>query len=183
MSREKINKQRLKNILKHKKKMKITNSNEPASKNFLISEYWCPTVTPEKIDFDMPDCLAAAVQVFRDFFNVPWQITSVIRPNDASWSPHVNGQAVDSVSADTSLWGEILIKIRTEFQNWKTSQLVKDVVATGCNVLLIENGCLHLSVRTTNLNSTAELGNIYVGEWVNDGSVYGLNTAYSSNTI
>jgi hypothetical protein len=126
----------------------------------------------------MPKCLADAVQVFRDHFTMGWEITSVIRPNDADWSPHKTGQAVDSVCSDRSQWNEILGRIRDEFKAWQTSELVKKVVETGVNILLIENGCLHLSVRDSNLNITS-IGKVYIGEWDADGTPYGKNTAYS----
>ena len=161
--------------------IKIVNSDEQLTPNIKMVEWWSPSVTPTKIDFDCPACLPPAVQCFRDFFEMAWLITSTIRLNDADWSPHKNGTAVDSVCADTTQWSEILTKIRTEFQSWKTSKLVKSVIDTGCNVLLIENGCLHLSVRDFSLHTTQELGQCYIGEWAADGTELGKNIAYSYN--
>jgi len=58
MSREKINKQRLKNILKHKQEKKmetirITNdTNNIEGLNFAPVEFWKPLITPLCHDFD-----------------------------------------------------------------------------------------------------------------------------------
>ena len=63
-----------------------------------------------------------------------------------------------------------------------TSKLVKDIINTGTNVMIIENTCLHLHHRKVNLHQTNQYGGIYIGEWKPDGKA-GVNTAYSFPTI
>ena len=151
--------------------------------NFSPFEFWQPTINPVCIDFDMPKCLLDAVQVVRTYFNQQWQITSVLRPLDPLWSPHINGTAVDSICEEVINWAELLTQLRNEFKNWQKSELVDQIVKTGCNVLLIENGCMHLSVRDFSLNDTT-LGKIYIGEWEPEmNNPQGINIAYSFNNI
>jgi hypothetical protein len=82
---------------------------------------------------------------------------------------------------------EIMEDIRNEFNNLKTSQLVKQVLETETNVLIVENGCLHLSWRDYklnphphyDLNPKEDSDMFYIGEWEDDGSKYGKNICYA----
>ena len=63
-----------------------------------------------------------------------------------------------------------------------TSKLVHGIIATGTNIMIIENVCLHLHYRKNKIHQTRQYGGIYIGEWKPDGKA-GINTAYSFNTI
>lgn len=169
--------------------IKVTNTPTPimSGLNFLTSEFW----TPAGQDFYVHQCIPLALQVFRDYFSklfppiCKWHIMSTYRPWDPSWLPAAHREspaAVDSVSLNYLLWDEIRSKIRNELKMWETSELVKNVLTTGTNVVIIENGCLHLHYRTTNLHTTKDYGKIYLGEWgMKNGKQY--NVAYSIDQI
>lgn len=164
--------------------------------NFTFHEFYSPKLGGHG-SFNMPIMFVPALQVFRNHYSkkyahiVRWVITSVYRPGDDSWSPHKTGFAVDSHSQDVQIWPEILADIRNEFANWKTSELVKKVLSTGVNVLIIENACLHLSYRTSILNNHPgyDYDKFYIGEWrpaitkeEKKNSIYkkyGINTCYA----
>lgn len=157
-----------------------------ATPNFFIGEFWA-TKYGGYIDFDMKKCYADAVQFIRDYYckkynsDVPFEVTSVIRPNDADWSPHKTGDAVDSIPLVNV--SAIMHDVAMEFKNWMNSELVKGLLSTGVNVLLIEAGCLHFANRDIKLNSHKATGYeydlFYIGEWINDGSAYGKNICYA----
>jgi hypothetical protein len=143
--------------------------------------------------FKMYYCFVKCLQVFRDHYSakyktqcppggVPIEVTSVYRPYDQDWSPHKTGDAVDSIAL--VLFAEIMQDFEEELKNWRQSQLIKDMLATGANVFIIENGCLHISYRTYNLNYHEDFAPkaFYLGRWDNpDVKMYphGINTCYN----
>ena len=160
--------------------IKITNINTAAlvDVNFTLAEFWLPA----KKDFILYSCLVLALQTIRDYFKVAWLVTSTYRPNDPLWMPEahrVQPPAVDSVPLDINIRVEILEKIRNELKRWENSELIKNVLATGCNVIIIENTCLHIHRRNYSLDYPKDYPNgIYLGEWgLKDGNQF--NIAYS----
>jgi hypothetical protein len=162
----------------------ITNIPDKLTPNFATSELW-NTRYGGHIDFDTYKCFPVAQQFIRDYYckkygyDIQWEITSVIRPQDADWSPHKDGKAIDSIPLQNV--SAIMHDMALEFKNWMNSELVKGILATGVTVILIEAGCLHLSYREDNLNSHPnwDYDNFYIGEWINDGSEYGKNICYA----
>jgi hypothetical protein len=165
------------------KTIKITKTDTPVlpGLNFLTSEFW----TPAGRDFELYECMPLALQAFRDWFTelygspVKWHVTSTFRPWDDPKLPEahrVPPPAVDSVSMDTNLWPWVVKIIRKELQNWQTSTLVEKVVTTGCNIIIIEGGCLHIHYRTYKLHIIKKFPQgIYLGEWSRPNN----NIAYS----
>ena len=160
--------------------------------NFSPAEFFNPVKTPVGLEFELYTCLLDAMQVLRDWFTdffgreFKWLITSVFRPNDPLTLPpahRVEPPAVDSVCEETDKWEEVLNMIREELKHWQTSDLVKKIVDTGTNVIIIENGCLHCHHRTDNLHHTLELGDVYIGEWGIDKDGKQFDIAYSFNTV
>ena len=163
--------------MENKETIKITNIGVPAlyKSNFLVNEFWLPA----KQDFDCYVCLVQALDVIRNYFNMKWFVTSTYRPADPLSMPDAHRKqppAIDSVCCDRMQWPVICGKIRNELKNWEHSKLIHDIVATGCNVIIIENNCLHIQHRDTNLHYPVEFATgVYFGEW----SPPNTNTAYS----
>lgn len=189
MSREKVNKQRLKNILKHKqeKKMetiKITNdTNNIDGLNFAPVEFWKPLITPLCQDFDLYACIPKALQVLRNKFGT-WWINSAWRPNDNTAGPTAHiicPPAVDSQSAEN--WPVVMSQIREELKNWRNSELIQDMLSIGVNCIIIEGSCLHVHYRTeynSHPDDSKWPDGIYLGEWQPEsGNPNGINTIYS----
>ena len=167
--------------------IKIQNKQGPVmvGLNFTHAEFW----NPAKCDFELYQCLPLALQAIRDFFTKEYQreigitVTSTYRPNDPINFPaahRIPPPAVDSVASDVNLRNEIISRIRSEFKRWEKSELVRNILKTGTNVLIIENTCLHLHFRKENLSFHPgyECEHFYIGEWgVKDGKQF--NIAYS----
>ena len=163
--------------------IRIINSQEQIvqDSNFKFVEFWKPTVTPLCQDFDSYSCIITSLDAIRDHFNTPWEITSCWRPNDPIGGPDAHKicpPAIDSICCDRTKWSVVCEKIREELKNWQSSDLVKSILLSGTNVVLIEPYCLHLHYRTEYLNTTKEFGSIYLGEW----SLPNNNIPYSFNT-
>lgn len=157
----------------------ITNKRDNITNDFQYKEYW------KGRDFEIYACIPKAIQILRDYYGLKISISSSYRPNDPVYMPDAHRKtppAIDCVTTDRAKWAEIRDKIREEFKNWMTSKLVKDIINTGTNVMIIENTCLHLHHRKVNLHQTNQYGGIYIGEWKPDGKA-GVNTAYSFPTI
>ena len=157
----------------------ITNKRDNITNDFQYKEYWKGT------DFELYECLPKAIQFIREYYGIPFTITSTYRPNDALTLPEahrIQPPAVDIVTTDRSKWNNIRNDIRNEFKEWMTSKLVHGIIATGTNIMIIENVCLHLHYRINKTHMTRQYGKIYIGEWSPNGNK-GTNTAYSFNTI
>ena len=157
----------------------ITNKRDKITNDFQYKEYW------KGRDFELYECLPKAIQFIREYYGIPFTITSTYRPNDALTMPEahrIQPPAIDCVTTDRSKWNDIRNDIRNEFKEWMTSKLVQGIIATGTNVMIIENVCLHLHYREKNTHMTRQYGKIYIGEWSPNGNK-GTNTAYSFNTI
>ena len=171
----------------------ITDSNEQVlyGLNFTNREFWHPIIAPADKDFNLFVCIPLALQVIRDFFTKQYGreiailITSTYRPFDPITMPpahKVPPPAVDSVALDETLREEIINKIRLEFKRWEQSELVAGILKTGCNVMIIENTCLHLHYRENNLNYHPEYTpqHFYIGEWQpSKTNPMGINVCYS----
>lgn len=159
--------------------VKISNRNDNLTSNFKYSEFWKGT------DFELYACLPKAIQFIREYYGIPFTITSTYRPNDALTLPEahrIQPPAIDVVTTDRTKWAEIRTDIRNEFKEWMTSKLVHGIIATGTNIMIIENVCLHLHYRINKTHMTRQYGKIYIGEW-SPNSNSGNNIAYSFNTI
>ena len=159
--------------------VKITNKEDNLTTNFKYSKFWKGT------DFELYECLPKAIQFIREYYGIPFTITSTYRPNDALTLPEAHRKqppAVDIVTTDRNKWNEIKTDIRKEFKEWMTSKLVHGIISTGTNIMIIENVCLHLHYRTEKTHMTRQYGKIYIGEWSPNGNT-GNNIAYSFNTI
>ena len=157
----------------------ITNKRDNITNDFQYKEYWKGT------DFELYECLPKAIQFIREYYGIPFTITSTYRPNDALTLPEahrIQPPAIDCVTTDRNKWNEIKTDIRNEFKEWMTSKLVHGIIATGTNIMIIENVCLHLHYRINKTHMTRQYGKIYIGEWSPNGNK-GTNTAYSFNTI
>lgn len=170
--------------------IKVCNEAPPAlyGLNFSLKEFWLPFYNgylykngnpPSIAEYNLYKCLPLALQVFRDYFSklygseIKWTVTSAYRPWDDLSLPEAHRvipPAVDSKSSDLTLWNdEICSKIRNECKRWEQSELITNVLATGCNVIIIEFGCLHLHWRNKSSNHFPDnvkypFG-IYIGEW------------------
>ena len=159
--------------------VKISNKKDNLTNDFKYSDFWKGT------DFELYECLPKAIQFIREYYGIPFTITSTYRPNDALTLPEahrIQPPAIDCVTTDRSKWNDIRNDIRNEFKEWMTSKLVHGIIATGTNIMIIENVCLHLHYRKNKIHQTRQYGGIYIGEWKPDGKA-GINTAYSFNTI
>jgi hypothetical protein len=180
--------------------IKITNSRESVSPglNFEFYEFWHTLLRPLDQDFDLFACIPQALQVFRNYYNKIWWVNSAWRPTDDPRGPHAHldcPPAVDSQSEEG--WPEVMADIRNELKNWRTSDLVKKVLETGVNCIIIEHDCLHIHYRTE-YNSHPVIGDelgedmkgksydlvytdgLYLGEWQpKAGDPRGENTIYS----
>lgn len=156
--------------------------------NFSKKEFWSPPKPPTRLDFDLYSCIPLALQVFRDYFSklygkeIKWLVTSCYRPNDPLTMPDAHRicpPACDSVPLDRILWQEIQNKIRNELKRWENSDLIKSVLVTGCNVIIIEPTCLHIHQRNHNLDyPKGYVTGIYLGEWSRKNGK-GINISYS----
>lgn len=171
--------------IKRMETVHIHDSNEKLTENFAMSEFY-KTQFGCHGEFDMPICLYKAMQVIRDYYSdkygkdIPFTVTSVFRPDD-SFGEHRIGSACDSVASDVNMRGQILQDIHSEFKTWKNSELVKGILSTGTNVLIIEGNCLHLGYRTFKLSSHPEYtpSEFYIGYWSPNPKPYGSNVGYS----
>jgi len=160
----------------------ISNRDEQITPNFNVMEFFRPSLTKPELEFDLYKCLVDALQAFREYFNVGWIVSSVYRPTDPLTMPpahRVPPPAVDCYSAQD--WADIMPKIREEMKNWRNSELMQKVLATGCNCCIIEGGCLHIHYRTdhnSHPDDTKWAEGLYLGEWQPDGGE-GINTVYS----
>jgi hypothetical protein len=180
----------IRNILNSNNKMvintiRITNSDEPVfvNANFTKKEFW----NPVKIDFDLYTCIPESLQIIQDYFSAYFKkdfklkIGWTWRPWDSLTLPpahRICPPAVDTTPLDETLWAIVHTVLQREFQNWKESHLVKQIVNTGVNVILIENSTLHLHRRNVLLHNTKELGKVYIGEWSITNGIQN-NIAYS----
>ena len=158
------------------KTLKVINSDLNISENFKFSEYFNPTVSHTKLEFDIPECLIRGMQYMRDYFKIPLEITSVFRPTD-HFGFHQTGHAVDSVPSDRKLALSILDKFKEECINYKNSPLIKGLRLKGVNGFGIESYCIHLDYRPDiNCTLADDNGKFCIFFWENDGSSNGKST-------
>ena len=133
----------------------ITNKKDNLTNDFKYSDFWKGT------DFELYECLPKAIQFIREYYGIPFTITSTYRPNDALTLPEahrIQPPAIDCVTTDRSKWNDIRNDIRNEFKEWMTSKLVHGIIATGTNIMIIENVCLHLHYRKNKIHQTRQYG-------------------------
>jgi hypothetical protein len=174
--------------------IKVINSKEPIlfGLNFMCVEFFSPPIQPPNKEFQMYTCLPKALQILRNWFSkkygcpIPWEVTSTLRIHDPIDGPpahRLEPPAVDSICYDQLLWPEIENMIRTEMKVWETSELMQNILATGTNVIIIENGCLHMHWRADHNHhpdDTKYTSGLYIGEWgIKDGQQF--DVAYSHN--
>jgi hypothetical protein len=156
--------------------IKIINSTLPVSDNFSFLEYFDTTVSHTKLEFDIPTALIKGIQYLRDFYNIPFQITSAYRPND-SFGFHRLGCAVDTIPSDAQQSLDILAKFKEECLNYKNSALIKGMRSKGVSGFGIESYCIHIDVRPdSDCTLEDDNGKFCIFFWENDGSQYGKST-------
>lgn len=142
--------------------MRITNSQEQASDNFKICEYWKGT------DFDISDAVIKAGQIHRDFFGIPIMVTNTY-PDYQSFGYHRLMKAGDFDAEDPSKRQWMITRYNQELMNYisgKGSDLITELRKAGINGFGIENNCIHNDSRPqgldpvygTSTNRTDEFG-------------------------
>lgn len=142
--------------------------------HFMFHEFFKPKFGGG-IEFDMPESLMLAMEVLRGYFHSPWLVSSVIRPLD-KFGYHITGLAIDSIPADTIKWDAIEEVFKEEclnYQKTRQSNLIIDLREVGITGFGIENGCIHLDVRTDHLHSKDSYGEYCIFFWKDDGSEFG----------
>ena len=150
--------------------MRITNSKEQLTANFVMAEFWAVKYGGH-VDFDCPDELINGMQKLRDFFGV-MKITSTIRPVSKS-GYHINGNAVDSIPLINTVANIALFRKEClSYINGKGSMLIESMRSVGVQGFGIESGCIHIDYRGgKNCNRSDKYGRFIVFEWdKNNGS-------------
>ena len=167
--------------------IKIVNSNDAVlpGLNFTMREFYSPRYPKPPIghEFNLPKCLPLALQVIRDHYrekykNLTWIVTCTLRHGNDDFSSHKN--CVDSIPGSNVV--EVMADIQKNFISWENSELVHKILTTGTNVMIIENGCLHLGWRTNKLDHHKgyPIEDFYIGFWQpSKVNIYGTNISYS----
>ena len=102
--------------------VKISNKKDNLTNDFKYSDFW------KGNDFELFSCLPKAIQFIREYYSIPFTITSTYRPNDALTMPEahrIQPPTIDCVTTDRSKWNDIRNDIRNEFKEWMRKHLKK----------------------------------------------------------
>jgi len=156
--------------------IKIINSDLKVSDNFTFKEYFHTILSPQDLEFDIPNPLIRGMQFLRDYWKEALEITSAYRPDD-KYGFHKIGHAVDSVPVDSKHRLDRIADFKEECVNYKKSPLIAGLRARGLNGFGVEMYCVHLDVRPdNNCHLTDDYGKFCIFEWTNDGSSNGIST-------